>query len=225
MSKATKDAKQAEKRDARPPAHKNGASSAQHKVELVPTTSLTPYERNPMQHPPEQVELIVRSIKEYGFTVPLLCDENYMILAGHGRQLAALAMGMPQVPVIRKLGLTDLQKRAYVMADNKIARNAEFNWRTISEELRALEEAGFDLTLTGFRDFEFGPLLMADWTPPTPSDDALAQLDIHHITVTTAQKEWIDKAHALLNNKTADKKMTTGDALEILCRKFVSRAK
>ena len=81
---------------------------------MLNPAKLVPYERNPMQHPPEQIDLICRSIKEYGFTIPLLIDENNMILAGHGRQTAALKMGLTQVPAVRKSGLSENQKRAYI---------------------------------------------------------------------------------------------------------------
>jgi hypothetical protein len=200
------------------------AVNGEHEIEMVAPDSLTPYDRNPMQHPEEQIELIVRSIQEYGFTIPLLIDENSMILAGHGRQTAALKMKLPLVPAVRKSGLSETQKRAYIMADNKIARNGEFDWRMISEELKALDEAGFDLTLTGFRDFEFGPLLEADWTPPPISPGQLGELDTHHIIVTGAQKKWIDEAHAKLN-KMSGKELQIGEALEMVCRGFLKSGK
>jgi len=190
---------------------------------MLNPAKLVPYERNPMQHPPEQIDLICRSIKEYGFTIPLLIDENNMILAGHGRQTAALKMGLTQVPAVRKSGLSENQKRAYIMADNKIARNGEFDWRLISEELKALDEAGFDLALTGFRDFEFGPLIEADWTPPPIHESQLGELDVYHITVTGLQKQWIDQAHTKMRNEMKKRELPLPEALELICQKYLGK--
>lgn len=131
-------------------------NGSQHEVEHLRPDELTPYARNPNLHPDEQVDLIVRSIEEFGFTVPLLADENGMILAGHGRQLAALKMHLALVPVIRMRGLSQAQKRAYVMADNQIARTSDFDYAMIAAELRALSEqySDFDLGVIGFGDAE-----------------------------------------------------------------------
>jgi hypothetical protein len=134
----------------------SGGSANGHKVEFRAPNRLRPYERNPLQHPEEQIDLIVRSIREFGFTVPVLTDEDYMILAGHGRQLAALRMKLDTIPVIRKFGLSAAQKIAYIMADNQIARTADFDAGMIAEELKRLanEYSDFDLGVIGFGDAE-----------------------------------------------------------------------
>lgn len=112
--------------------------------------SLQPYARNSRTHSDAQVAQIAASITEYGFTNPVLIDEAGGIIAGHGRVLAAAALGMRQVPTITLAGLTEAQRRAYVIADNKMALNAGWDFDVLRGELDGLEELGFDLDLTGF---------------------------------------------------------------------------
>lgn len=196
---------------------------SKHEVIFLDPNSLTPYENNPTLHPAEHVDQIIRSIREFGFTVPVLVDEKDMILAGHGRQLAAIEMQLPTIPVIRRGGLSDAQKRAYVIADNKIARNAELDWKLISGELLALKEDDFDLTLTGFAPHEFEPLLEADWTPPLEHDNPVGDPDLHHIAVTPAQKLWIDRAAVKVGREQSNEQMALGEVLEVVCRKYCGK--
>lgn len=93
-------------------------------IELIKTIDLVPYARNSRTHSDEQVAQIMASIKEFGFTNPVLVDEDGMIIAGHGRTVAAQRLGLDEVPVIRLDHLTPAQKQAYVIADNKLALNA-----------------------------------------------------------------------------------------------------
>jgi len=111
---------------------------------------LKPYDKNARTHSAEQVEQIARSIKEFGFTNPLLIDEQDRIIAGHGRLQAARALQMFDVPVIVLAGLTDAQRRALILADNKIALNSGWDFKLLSDELADLKLEGYDLTLTGF---------------------------------------------------------------------------
>jgi DNA modification methylase len=113
-------------------------------------SALKPYEKNARTHSAEQVEQIARSIKEFGFTNPLLIDEQDRIIAGHGRLQAARALKMSDVPVIVLSGLTDSQRRALILADNKIALNSGWDLNLLSDELADLKLEGYDLTLTGF---------------------------------------------------------------------------
>lgn len=113
-------------------------------------SALKPYEKNARTHSAEQVEQIARSIKEFGFTNPLLIDEQDRIIAGHGRLQAARALQMFDVPVIVLTGLTDAQRRALILADNKIALNSGWDLKLLSDELADLKLEGYDLTLTGF---------------------------------------------------------------------------
>lgn len=128
----------------------NAAAPSLGTYQLRPVASLKPYEKNARTHSAEQVEQLVRSIKEFGFTNPLLIDEQDRIIAGHGRLRAALALKMAEVPVIILAGLTDAQRRALILADNKIALNSGWDLKLLTEELADLKLDGYDLTLTGF---------------------------------------------------------------------------
>ena len=117
---------------------------------LTPTASLTPNPRNSRLHSDAQISQIVASIKEFGFTMPILADEAGMVLAGHARLQAALILELEQVPVIRATDWSDAQKRAYVIADNKLALNADWADDVLKAELAALSDLDFDIELTGF---------------------------------------------------------------------------
>jgi len=132
---------------------------------------LTPYENNSRTHSKEQVGQIVESIKEFGFTNPILIDEDGGIIAGHGRLEAATALGMEEVPTITLEGLTEAQKRAYVIADNKLALNAGWDIGALTEEIMALSDEGFNLDLLGFDPDELTKLLdEPDFAPGTEED-------------------------------------------------------
>jgi hypothetical protein len=120
------------------------------KIEYNKPQALKPYESNARIHDELQIGQIIASIKEFGFTNPVLIDEDDGIVAGHGRVLAALQMELDRVPTIRLPGLSDAQRRAYVLADNKIALNGSWDYELLSTELQSLEELEFDLQLTGF---------------------------------------------------------------------------
>ena len=115
---------------------------------------LTPYTNNARTHSDEQVDQIVASIKEFGFTNPLLIDEKGEIIAGHGRLAAAKKLNMDEVPTIELKGLSEAQKRAYVIADNKLALNAGWDEELLKAEFEALQNLDFDLELTGFSEDE-----------------------------------------------------------------------
>jgi ParB family transcriptional regulator, chromosome partitioning protein len=112
--------------------------------------ALIPFASNSRTHSDEQVAQIAASIREFGFTNPILTDGDNGIIAGHGRLMAARKLAMDEVPTIELAGLTAAQKRAYVIADNKLALNAGWDMATLANEFHALNEAGFDLGLTGF---------------------------------------------------------------------------
>ena len=122
------------------------------KLEVVyrKTDDLIPYARNARTHSEAQVGQIAGSIREFGFTNPVLIDEENGIIAGHGRVLAAQKLGMDTIPCITLKGLTDAQKRAYVIVDNRLAENAEWDFDLLAVELDELRDMDFDLNLTGF---------------------------------------------------------------------------
>ena len=112
--------------------------------------SLIPYVNNARTHSDEQILQVAGSIKEFGFTNPVLIDEQGGIIAGHGRVMAAKKLGLTEVPTITLAGLTDAQRKAYVIADNKLALNADWDFELLRIEYKALEELNFDLDVLGF---------------------------------------------------------------------------
>jgi DNA modification methylase len=129
------------------------------RIELWPIDRLRPYERNPRTHSDAQVNQIAASMVEFGWTNPVLVDEQGGILAGHGRLLAARKLGLAEVPVIRFEHLSEAQKRAYLIADNQLALQAGWDDALLAEELAWLREERFDLDLMGFDASELERLL------------------------------------------------------------------
>lgn len=129
------------------------------KVERRPIADLIPYARNARTHSDAQVAQIAASITEWGWTTPVLVDETGSIIAGHGRVMAARKLGLSDVPVMVAAGWTEGQKRAYVLADNKLALNAGWDDVLLASELVALGEDGFNLNLVGFSDQELSLLM------------------------------------------------------------------
>ena len=139
-------------------------------IEYRRAVDLTPYENNSRTHSKEQVGQIVESIKEFGFTNPILIDEDGGIIAGHGRLEAANALGMEEVPTIILTGLSEAQKRAYVIADNKLALNSGWNYELLRAEIEALEGLNFDTRLLGFTHEELLELIGEPVEVDAPED-------------------------------------------------------
>ena len=140
------------------------------KVVYRPTATLTPYARNSNLHSPEQVQQIAASIQRFGFTNPALIDENGELIAGHGRLLAAQMLGMDEVPCIVLAHLTPDERRAYVIADNQLAKKSDWDMEVLVAELQALAETDFDLGLIGFDYNEIDALLRGEGLlPDTPA--------------------------------------------------------
>ena len=113
-------------------------------------SDLVPYARNSRTHSDQQVSQIAASIKEWGFTNPVLIEPDGGIIAGHGRVMAAQRLGLDDVPCVIAEGWTEAQKRAYVIADNKLAINSAWDVETLKVEMQELDALNFDLELTGF---------------------------------------------------------------------------
>ena len=128
-------------------------------IHKVATDTLTPYAGNTRTHSEEQVEQIVGSIKEFGFVNPILVGKDNVVIAGHGRLLAAQQMGLMKVPVIRLEHLTEIQRKALAIADNRIQMNAGWDQEVLQGELQALETEDFDLNILGMRTHELDDLL------------------------------------------------------------------
>jgi len=152
------------------------------KVEKWKISKLIPYARNARTHSDEQVGQIAASIKEWGWTTPVLVDEQGGIIAGHGRTLAAQKLGMTEVPVMVAKGWSDAKKRAYVLADNKLALNAGWDNEMLALELAELQGLDFDLDLTGFLAEEIEALIPVEVTEGLTDEDAVPDVPDEPIT-------------------------------------------
>lgn len=120
------------------------------KLKQVKVADLKPYEKNAKTHSKKQIEQIQKSIEEFGFISPILIDENYNVIAGHGRIQAAEGLGIDKVPALFVEGLTEEQRRAYIIADNRLTELGGWDKDLLGDELEDLKELGFDINLTGF---------------------------------------------------------------------------
>ena len=186
------------------------------KIQEVAVNKLIPYAKNSRTHSPEQVGQIAASIKEFGFRNPILVD-GVGIIAGHGRLLAAQKLGLDQVPTIDCSDMTESQKKAYIIADNKLALNAGWDNAMLTIELKDLEDEGFDLTLTGFDDKELDALLNViegtdgltdeDAVPDTPIEPKTKLGDIYILgnhRLMCGDSTSIDAVEKLLQSQKAD---------------------
>jgi len=152
-------------------------------IERIGVEALIPYARNSRTHSDAQVAQIAASIREFGFTNPVLVDEANGIIAGHGRVLAARKLRMPDVPAIRLSHLTEAQKRAYVIADNKLALNAGWDIELLRLEINDLRGLEFDVALTGFSTEELDALMAAPGTEGLTDPDAIPEAPERPIAV------------------------------------------
>lgn len=131
-------------------------------IEMIETHKLVPYAKNSRTHSKDQITQIATSIQEFGFTNPVLIGESEDIIAGHGRVMAAKELELSKVPCIRLKHLTKEQKKAYVIADNKLALNAGWDENLLKQEIESLQKSDYDITLTGFSEWEIDELLAAE---------------------------------------------------------------
>lgn len=178
------------------------------KVERRSVSALVPYARNSRTHSDQQVAQIAASIREWGWTVPVLVDEAGTIIAGHGRILAAHKLGITEVPCMVASGWTEAQKRAYIIADNKLALNAGWDDDALKVELAELSELDFDLSLTGFDDSEIAGFL--DKTEGLTDPDETP--DLQQDAVTRRGDTWIMGRHRLRCGDSTD----AGDVAALL---------
>ena len=166
------------------------------KIEYLEVESLIPYARNSRTHSDEQVAQVAASIKEFGFTNPVLVDQDGMIIAGRGRTLAAQRLQMKEVPCLRLSHLSEAQKRAYVIADNKLALNAGWDDELLAVELRDLKDSDFDLSLTGFGDDELADLLAEALEEGLTDEDSVPEAP--ETPVTVPGDIWVLGKHRLM---------------------------
>jgi ParB-like chromosome segregation protein Spo0J len=161
-----------------------------------PLSELIPYARNPRTHSDGQVAQIAASIREFGWTNPVLVDGANGIIAGHGRVLAARKLGLERVPVIELAHMSETQKRAYVLTDNQLALNAGWDEALLRLELADISELGFDLALIGFGAGELERLLAGDGRTGLTADDEAPALPEQAIT--RSGDLWLLGEHRLL---------------------------
>jgi DNA modification methylase len=166
------------------------------RIEIWPTARLVPYARNARTHSPEQIAQIAASIVEFGFTNPILVDSMDGIIAGHGRLLAARKLGLAEVPVVVLDHLSETQRRAYIIADNRLAMNAGWDEKVLAHELAELEHEGMDLALVGFSDAELEALLADNEAPPPDVQDDVPEPPAQ--PVTRPGDVWLIGSHRLI---------------------------
>ena len=194
------------------------------KIETIKTTALIPYARNSRSHSESQVAQIAGSIREFGFTNPVLIDAENGIIAGHGRVMAAGVLGLASVPCIRLAHLTETQKRAYIIADNKLALNAGWDEEMLGLELADLREDDFDLGLLGFSDDEIGAFDVDEADMPELSSEDKQPFQQMTFTVHDEQAEDVQaamaKAKQIGHGESAVNENSNGNALAFVCQSF-----
>jgi DNA modification methylase len=180
------------------------------KIEKVSIELLIPFAKNSRTHDDAQVAQIAASIKEFGFTNPVLIDESNGIIAGHGRVMAARKLKLSEVPCIRLSHLTNAQKRAYVIADNKLAINAGWDMEMLKLELSGLKELDFDLDLTGFSTDEIDQLLAKKSTEGLTDPDDTPEPPVE--PVTRLGDVWVCGQHRVMCGSSLDQTQ-----IELLC--------
>lgn len=186
------------------------------KLEYRAVDALIPYARNAKQHSETQVAQIAASIREFGWGAPILIDGQNNVIAGHGRLLAARKLGLLEVPVVPMEHLTDTQRRALILADNKIGENASWQDELLGIELSELKDAGFDLGLTGFSAEEWEALIAGEEQTKDGLTDDDAVPEVSENSISQPGDLWILGAHKLLcgdATKSDDYKTLLGDEL------------
>jgi DNA modification methylase len=170
---------------------------AQH-IEIWPIDQLVPFAQNARTHSPEQVAQIAASIVEFGFVNPILVDSTDGVIAGHGRLLAARKLGLAEVPVVVLGHLSDIQRRAYIIADNQLALNAGWNDELLRVALESLSADGFNLSLVGFSDDELAAILPAGEPQAATAveEDAVPEPPTQPVTLTG--DVWLIGRHRLI---------------------------
>lgn len=164
-------------------------------IKQTEITNLIPYASNSRTHSDDQVAQIAASIKEFGFNNPILLDGDKGIIAGHGRLLAARKLNLDKVPTIELEHLTENQRKAYVIADNKLALNAGWDMELLSLEMNGLDQEGFDLSLLGFDDNELATILAEETEGLTDPDEVP---DVPDDPVSKEGDVWILGRHRLM---------------------------
>ena len=184
------------------------------RIEVWPIDRLTPYAHNARTHSDAQIAQIAASIAEFGFTNPVLVDTNAGIIAGHGRLLAARKLGWSEIPVIVLDHLSETQKRAYVLADNKLATLAGWDEEVLRIELVELQEQDVALDLLGFSESELADLLAEEEAPAAAAEETGGEVPEPPVMpVTRPGDVWLIGKHRLI----------CGDCRQLRCDSKVAR--
>lgn len=164
-------------------------------LQLVPIGKLVPYQNNARTHSPAQIKKLRSSLREFGFINPILIDRDFGVIAGHGRLAAAREEGIQEVPCVFVDHLTEAQKKAYIIADNRMAMDAGWDEELLRVELEALEELGFDLGFTGFDEKELNALFD---TGEAREDDFNVEEELEKPTFSKVGDVWTLGRHRLV---------------------------
>ena len=162
----------------------------------MPLAELIPAARNARTHSPAQIEQLAASLKAWGWTNPVLVDDQGVLIAGHGRVLAAQSLGWAEAAVMVAEGWTDAEKRAYALADNKLAMNAGWSPEILALELDELRDMDFDLSLIGFTQEEMDALTPVEMTPGLTDEDAVPEAPV--VPVTKLGDVWVCGKHRVM---------------------------
>jgi ParB-like chromosome segregation protein Spo0J len=194
----------------------------------VSTDSLIPYVRNSRTHSDEQVAQIAASIKEFGFLNPIIIDGDNGIIAGHGRVMAAQKLGIKELPCIEASHLTDTQRRAYIIADNKLALNADWDIDLLRVELDELGKLDFDLELTGFSldeiagmDFDGGEEVGMPDLPDGDKDPFQQKTFTLHDEQAAIVDDAVTLARTSPLSDTGLNENSNGNALALICQQWL----
>ena len=197
-------------------------------IKKVKVSDLIPYANNSRLHSDEQVLQIASSIKEFGFLNPIIVDGDNGIIAGHGRVMAAKKLGIYELPCVDASHLTEAQKKAYVIADNKLALNSEWDYDVLRIELNILDDFGFDLDLTGFSADELDALTFDDDCEaemPALKDGEREPFQQKTFTLHDEQAAIVDDAITLARTNplsdTGLNENSNGNALALICEQWL----
>lgn len=169
--------------------------NATSEMKMVPIAKMVPYQNNARTHSPAQIQKLRSSLREFGFVNPVIIDRDYNVIAGHGRIAAAREEGITEVPCVFVDHLTEAQKKAYIIADNRMALDAGWDEELLRVELEALEEMGVDLGMTGFDDKELAALFP---TEEAKEDDFDVDAELQKPTFTKSGDVWTLGRHRLI---------------------------
>lgn len=198
-------------------------------VETWPLERLIPYARNARKISQSAIDKVASSLKEFGWTQPIVAKPDGEILAGHTRLLGAKKLGWTEAPVFVAESLNEAQAKAYRLADNRTHQEAKWDYEMLATELEELKtEFDFDLTLTAFDTHEIEPLLAADWNPEVPAADFEEEHKRNSksakksIDLTDEQYELVQSTIGTLRTREKNPDISEGHALELICGAYLA---